>query len=211
MGASSSKADSNGQHIFSAFVPTLLQASLSLTSTRDGPVRLSQGIVNSLETSPDVLFPQSHSPPLLIIPKTDSTRAQNIEKQVQARVADALSKIRDQEATRLDQYTASLTTDAPDPSTNTSTSDTLNDSKQAQSQSTRDRESVAQEIARLREKLDKSRRLEKPDATVDKAKSELVACLRDNQQRPLDCWEQVETFKNEVSKYEARFMEQAMR
>ena len=49
------------------------------------------------------------------------------------------------------------------------------------------------------------------DPAVEKAKEEMVGCLRMNDRRPLDCWEQVETFKREVTKLEQKFVEKAMR
>jgi len=70
---------------------------------------------------------------------------------------------------------------------------------------------VSKEIEELKSKLEKRKKVEKPDAGVEKAKDALVGCLRMNDRRPLDCWSEVETFKAEVAKMESRFLERAMR
>ncbi len=63
----------------------------------------------------------------------------------------------------------------------------------------------------LRQKLDSRKKLEKPSPEVEKAKNSLVKCLRTNDRRPLDCWEEVEAFKIEVGKLEKVFIEKAGR
>lgn len=59
--------------------------------------------------------------------------------------------------------------------------------------------------------MEKRKKLEKMDKGVEKAKSELVGCLRTKDRRPLDCWEEVQRFKGEVARLEQRFVERAMR
>lgn len=46
---------------------------------------------------------------------------------------------------------------------------------------------------------------------MEKAREELVACLRTNDRRPLDCWQEVEGFKREVGRLERKFIEGATR
>jgi MICOS complex subunit MIC19 len=41
---------------------------------------------------------------------------------------------------------------------------------------------------------------------VEKARGELVGCLRLNDRRPLDCWREVEAFKREVGRLEEKFV-----
>lgn len=67
------------------------------------------------------------------------------------------------------------------------------------------------EIAQLKSKLDKRKRLESADEGVEGARSELVACLLAKEGRPLDCWEEVEGFKRQVSRYENQFLERTLR
>jgi altered-inheritance-of-mitochondria protein 13 len=71
--------------------------------------------------------------------------------------------------------------------------------------------SVSQEIAELKKKLDSRKKMEQPDLGVEKAKEELVQCLRMNDRRPLDCWKEKEAFKREVGRLEREFVERAVR
>lgn len=45
------------------------------------------------------------------------------------------------------------------------------------------------------------------DEKVERAKDQVVACLRKNDRRPLDCWQEVETFKAEVVRLERSFVD----
>ena len=75
----------------------------------------------------------------------------------------------------------------------------------------RSNDSVSKEVAELRNKLERRKKLEQTDAAVEKTKEGLVQCLRVNDRRPLDCWEQVEAFKAEVAKLEQKFVDRALR
>lgn len=70
-----------------------------------------------------------------------------------------------------------------------------------------DRDAVAKEIDELRKKLNGRKQIIEMDKEVAKAKEEVVACLRLNDRRPLDCWQEVQNFKTEVGKLERRFVE----
>ena len=105
-----------------------------------------------------------------------------------------------------------------DDHSNESTADSLKNKvvnaisgSQSSDNSTRSRDSVSKEVEFLKAKLEKRKQVEKTDKGVEKAKEELVGCLRMNDRRPLDCWEQVEAFKNEVARMERGFVERAMR
>ena len=63
----------------------------------------------------------------------------------------------------------------------------------------------------LRQKLESRKKLDKVSPEVEKAKESLVSCLRKNDRRPLDCWQEVETFKAEVGKLEKAFIQKAGR
>ena len=69
---------------------------------------------------------------------------------------------------------------------------------------------MSKEVAELRKKLEARKKLDQTDAGVEKAKDGLVQCLRVNDRRPLDCWEQVEAFKTEVAKLEQKFVDRAL-
>ena len=70
------------------------------------------------------------------------------------------------------------------------------------------RQSVQKEIEELRKRLSQ-RRLKEDitnDKRVEKAKESVVRCLKLNDRRPLDCWQEVETFKKEVGRLEKEFL-----
>jgi altered-inheritance-of-mitochondria protein 13 len=69
------------------------------------------------------------------------------------------------------------------------------------------RDSVMSEIDVLRSRLDGRRKLVELDESVEKAKADVVGCLRLNDRRPLDCWKEVDAFKKEVAKMEAAFVD----
>ncbi|KAG8628733.1 hypothetical protein KVT40_002598 [Elsinoe batatas] len=171
------------------------------------PVRFSQQVLDQLQNSPD----------------TDSTRARNIELQVQQRVQTELARIRDIEASRLVDLAASITPEndeEPSPSTSNSDSDSTSESLGSKISSAltggsadadKTHSSVKAEIEKMKAKLDSRRKLEKPSAEVEKAKDDLVQCLRVNDRRPLDCWKEVEEFKVQVGKLERVFLEKSLR
>ena len=70
------------------------------------------------------------------------------------------------------------------------------------------REGVQAEIDNLKKKLQARKMREEVvgDKDVEKAKSEVVKCLRENDRRPLDCWKEVETFRAEVGRLEKDFL-----
>lgn len=69
------------------------------------------------------------------------------------------------------------------------------------------RESVNQEIEALRTKLEGRTQLVKLDDGVEKARKDVVSCLRVNDRRPLDCWKEVEAFKGQVARMEEAFVD----
>ncbi|KAK3713782.1 hypothetical protein LTR37_008268 [Vermiconidia calcicola] len=199
MGNGGSKPE---QHIFNA----------------DSPVRFSQSVVDSLQNSPE----------------TDSTRAKDLELKIQSRVNSELRRIRDNQSKQLADLTASLTTNPPKPDSKPPQSpESKRDSSSLVShlsspfyqdysapkgpaaepkpESDRSHDSVQKEIMDLRQKLDSRKKLDKVSPEVEKAKESLVKCLRTNDRRPLDCWEEVENFKTEVGKLEKAFIQRAGR
>lgn len=70
-----------------------------------------------------------------------------------------------------------------------------------------DREKVEKDLSELRKKLNARRKIVERDEGVERAKEEVVACLKVNDRRPLDCWEQVERFKAEVGRLERSFVD----
>ncbi|EME49216.1 hypothetical protein DOTSEDRAFT_68092 [Dothistroma septosporum NZE10] len=194
MGQGSSQPE---QHVFNA----------------DAPVRLSQSVINNLQNSPE----------------TDATRAQDLELKVQNRVNAELARVKEAQAKQLEALTASLTTNPPKDEPQSSglqraatglayhlSSPFYHDSSRnieaaPHKDSGRSHDSVHQEIMDLRQKLDARKKVEKVPQEVEKAKESLVQCLRTNDRRPLDCWQEVEQFKAEVGKLEKAFIQKAGR
>ncbi|MCJ1248232.1 hypothetical protein MMC30_005449 [Trapelia coarctata] len=171
--------------------------------TSETPVRFSQELIDSLQASPE----------------TDSTRAKDLELHIQSRVHAELSRL-EAEATRslkeLEEQISALpdsTTESSHPSGVPGQSSSVggNDhSAKAEADKLRDlgRQSVQKEIEVLRKKLQQRRLREDVigDKAVEKAKQEVVTCLRVNDRRPLDCWKEVEAFKKEVGRLEKGFL-----
>ncbi|KAI9708231.1 MAG: hypothetical protein M1820_004185 [Bogoriella megaspora] len=185
MGAGESKPTGNqSQHVFVA----------------DKPVSFSSGLVNSLQESPE----------------TDSSRARNLEHQIQSRVTSELERLASQSSKHLSDLTAEATTsqspDSSEPSLIEKAKDALTPgSSESEKLAALSHDSVQKEIESLKTKLDARKKIEKANPEVEKAREELVACLRTNDRRPLDCWKEVEGFKREVGRLEKRFVEGAMR
>ncbi|EFQ98350.1 hypothetical protein MGYG_01383 [Nannizzia gypsea CBS 118893] len=66
---------------------------------------------------------------------------------------------------------------------------------------------VAKEIESLRESLASRPTIRKLDPELESAREGVVKCLRDNQKRPLDCWQEVDTFKREVARLEKEWVQ----
>ncbi|KAJ9635472.1 hypothetical protein H2199_008475 [Coniosporium tulheliwenetii] len=152
----------------------------------DTPIRFSNELVEKLQSSPE----------------SDTTRAKNLEAQIQARITAELEKIQSIESARFNKVFEEKIADA------FSSQSTL-DAKHKKQHLSHD--SVSKEIAELKKKLEGRKRLEKADPSVEKAREEVVRCLRVNDRRPLDCWQEVENFKREVGKMERRFVERTVR
>ncbi len=63
------------------------------------------------------------------------------------------------------------------------------------------------EIEELRLKLEGRKKLAELDGSVAKAQADVASCLRLNDRRPLDCWQEVQNFKREVAKLEEGFVD----
>ncbi|KAK8193636.1 hypothetical protein HDK77DRAFT_439831 [Phyllosticta capitalensis] len=189
MGAGNSKPEADKAHVFTA-----------------APVHLSSHLTDSLQNSP----------------QTDSTRALALERQVQERLSAELEKLRALEAQKLSQLQSTLATEAAaseeadkkQESLSEKIADSLSSADTlAEKQRQRDmsRGLVQKQIAELRGKLESRKRVEAADPGVEKAKAEVVQCLRFNDRRPLDCWREVEAFKREVGRLEKEFVEKTVR
>ncbi|MCJ1231594.1 hypothetical protein MMC12_008272 [Toensbergia leucococca] len=210
MGQGTSKPPpSSTQHVFARWsnlpIPNGPSHSQLMTSS-ETPVRFSQDLVDALQASPE----------------TDSTRAKDLELHIQSRVASELSRLEAEQSQALAELEDRIS-NSPDTTTesnNTAAQPSLPDQSasrggvdhaaKAKGDKMRglSREIVQKEIDSLRKKLE-VRRLKEDvvgDKEVEKAKGEVVACLRINDRRPLDCWREVEAFKREVGRLERGFL-----
>ncbi|KAL2042770.1 hypothetical protein N7G274_004529 [Stereocaulon virgatum] len=191
MGSGTSKpAPSSTQHVFAS----------------ETPVRFSQELVDALQASPE----------------TDSTRATDLELHIQNRVNAELRRLDEETTKSLKNLEASLsaspdtTTDNKYPSPRSHMPDQVQSKGGADHKAKADgdkirdlsRESVRKEIEALKAKL-KQRQLKEDvvkDEGVNKAREEVVSCLKTNDRRPLDCWREVEAFRREVGRLEGAFL-----
>jgi MICOS complex subunit MIC19 len=164
--------------------------------------------------------------------QTDSTRQKNAELHIQARVNDELRRIRDAQAKQIEELAARLTIN-PAPETPATPEEPQRDpnslaahlsspfyqdhspkaaaAPEKAADSGRSHDSVQQEIMALRQKLEARKKVDRSSPEVERAKESLVQCLRINDRRPLDCWQEVEQFKQEVGKLEQAFVQKVGR
>ena len=175
------------------------------------PVRFSQELVDSLQSSTEVC--ESWNPYKSILTlnagQTDSTREKTLELHIQSRVAQELKRIEAHESQLLKELEEKISSE-PLPSESGELQG--HDGRAAFDQlKDLNRESIQREITSLKTKLDSRKKVEDLDRGVERAKSEVVQCLRANDRRPLDCWKEVEAFRREVSRLEQAFVDRALR
>ena len=138
-------------------------------------------------------------------PETDSTRAKDLELHIQNRVAAELKRLDKSTANELADLKQKISDEPASPP---------EDQKSSEKQKSQDlgRQSVQKEIDALKAKLQSRKEREDVvgDKAVEKAKEDVVNCLRTNDRRPLDCWKEVDNFKAEVGRLEKAFLERVM-
>jgi len=210
MGSGSSKPE---QHIFNA----------------DAPVSFSQNVLNSLQTNPESDTTRARTAELKVqhrvnaeLQRIRDTQAQQLEQltaslTTSAATSDdtvpsnlAITSEPSKDPTSLAYHLSSPFYQDHSGGANasaTSTAHTLD----TPLDSGRSHASVAQEIMDLKTKLEQRKRTDKASPEVEKAKESMVQCLRLNDRRPLDCWQEVEQFKREVGRLERGFVEKVGR
>lgn len=155
--------------------------------------------------------------------KSNSTRSKTLELHIQSRVTSELERLQSRENRTLQEIEDKISS-SPDSTTSTSNTQALtpdqsksaggkDSTAKAAGDEVRDlgRESIQREINDLKKKLEGRKKLEVLDRGVEKAKNDVVACLRSNDRRPLDCWKEVEVFKREVGRLEKSFVDRIVR
>ncbi len=69
---------------------------------------------------------------------------------------------------------------------------------------------MAKAIGDLRAKLEERRQVRQLPDSLESARNEVVRCLRENDRRPLDCWREVEAFKEEVRRLEKGWVDKVV-
>ncbi|KAK3901637.1 hypothetical protein C8A05DRAFT_16198 [Staphylotrichum tortipilum] len=147
---------------------------------------VSQNLVESLETSNE----------------TDVSRLQALELRIQERVAAELKRLRAQEAEALREAQQKL---SAEPAPNQQ-----GEELQKQLEGGPSRQEVSKAVDDLRSKLEERKKVRQLPDSLENARSEVVRCLRENDRRPLDCWREVEAFKEEVRRLEKGWVEKVI-
>lgn len=116
---------------------------------------------------------------------------------MQARVAEELKKLETKESAALQaayEKAAAAVTEQPE-------SDQAGPS----------RHTVSAEVEALRARLEKRKQLRQLPESVEASRSRVLTCLRDNDRRPLNCWQEVESFKEEVRRLEKEWVDRIVR
>lgn len=121
--------------------------------------------------------------------QTDASRARLVEQHIQARVAEELKRLQKQEADALKLAHDKI-----------AGADVDGDDKGPT------RYSVGKEIDELRSKLEQRRKVRDLPESVEAARNNVIRCLRENDRRPLVCYDEVEAFKAEVKKLEKEWI-----
>jgi altered-inheritance-of-mitochondria protein 13 len=69
---------------------------------------------------------------------------------------------------------------------------------------------VSKAVEALQTKLEARRKVRQLPGTLESARDNVERCLRENDRRPLDCWREVEAFKEEVRRMEKGWVEKVV-
>ncbi|KAJ5980528.1 hypothetical protein N7481_007826 [Penicillium waksmanii] len=214
MGAGSSKPDSAGgtKHVFSS----------------NSPVQFSSNLVEALQSTSETDSSRAKAIELEIQNRVSQElqRLREREQQTLAEIEKRLASSKDTSSLPISAATApaapastgytvgSLNLDAPripfagrEYETSAPAAVPIENVPQQELKRDISRESVNTEIEALRTRLDGRRKLADLDEGVSKAQSAVIGCLRLNDRRPLDCWQEVDAFKKEVARMEASFVD----
>ena len=130
--------------------------------------------------------------------ETDASRAQTMELQIQARVAEELRRIQAAEAANLK--------DAQDKLSAAPSSDPAA-SQGSPSEAQLTRHAVSKEVEALRAKLEGRKQVRDLPPSVEDARTRVIMCLQEHDRQPLNCYEEVVRFKEEVRRLEKTWVD----
>lgn len=118
-----------------------------------------------------------------------------MESQIQARVADELKKLQKREAAVLAAAHDKIASSPAKPDDGDGSTTTY---------------AVGKEVDALRKKLEERKQVRALPEPVEQSRNKVIECLRVHDRRPLDCWQEVEDFKNEVKKLEKSWVDKVV-
>lgn len=160
---------------------------------------VSQDLSQVLQAGPEVSSPpylplRRDIETLTTLAQSDTSRQSAVELEIQKRVAAELQKLHAEESEALKKTVSEVLAQAP------------KDGPKEQHTS----HTVSKEIEALRAKLQERRQVRELPEGVEAARSEVVRCLRENDRRPLDCWKEVENFKEQVRRVEKGWVDKVI-
>lgn len=191
------------------------------TEHSDTPIQFSQELVDSLQASSEVNNLRTSLQIGADRTQTNSTRAKTLDLHIAQRVHEELEKIQKHESSRLEEIRSKIASGTEDKPKDTKTSKgfsllelpSISPKDLFQSEPAEEKERKAQtsqkvqgEIEKLKKALGERKVLKEIPEPVDKARGDVIACLRINDRQPLDCWKEVEIFKREVRKMEEKYV-----
>ncbi|EGR46754.1 uncharacterized protein TRIREDRAFT_122903 [Trichoderma reesei QM6a] len=147
-----------------------------------------QGLTWKISGPPSVSLPVLET--LQTSPETDASRAKLVEQHIQARVAEELKRLEKQESDALKLAHEKI-------------AEAASSSEEDKGPS---RYTVGKEIEELRKKLEQRKKVRDLPESVDAARNSVIRCLRENDRKPLVCYDEVEAFKAEVKKMEREWI-----
>lgn len=114
--------------------------------------------------------------------ESDYTRTQYTEKHIQDEVANELRKIEQESAKALKEAFNKLPESESNNNNNTNT----------------DGNSLRQKLDELKSKLDSRPAPQQLGKEISNTREQLVKCFKDNKDKPLNCWDEVQKFKESV-------------
>ncbi|KAF8450152.1 hypothetical protein BGX38DRAFT_1184797 [Terfezia claveryi] len=153
------------------------------------PVQFSHNLLSALEGSHE----------------SDSSRQKSSDVHIAQLVHSELQRLQSREDELLSQLSSTIST--PSTPSNTTTETTDVDPTDALTLS---RASLANKVTEIKHRLENipggSGVGEDEDEEVKRARGEVVKCLRGKDRRPLDCWAEVQAFKDVASRRERGFV-----
>jgi MICOS complex subunit MIC19 len=171
--------------------------------TASTPINFSSELISSLQSSSE----------------TNSTRAKQLDLHIAQRVHEELAKLQADQTSAVEAAKEKILREAEESKGSEEDKQSLKDKVrekiagqvgEEQGKKEQSSQKVLDEIERLKRELGQRKVLRELPKEVESARDGVVACLRANDRRPLDCWKEVEVFKREVRRMEAEFVSKVL-